>query len=84
MAIENEIINHRERSLKTLNDKDRELNQLRAQVYSSPANTPEVSGGGSMLHSVNDELSERMENSAHMVNYWFGVFGEENVFVKNI
>merc|ERR1712178_443586 len=38
--LEIELINQRERSLKTLNDKEREVQQLRA-AFNSPPNSPE-------------------------------------------
>lgn len=75
--LDNELVNQRDRSLKTLNDKERELTQLRQQLFSSPPTTPDpgsrpgtsmsssfqaVGMSGSNLTSLNQSVTEELSD----------------------
>lgn len=59
--LEVELINHRERSLKTLSDKDREVQQLRA-AFNSPPMSPEA--GYNQNHEQKRDHEEENSNNS--------------------
>lgn len=81
-SLDEELIAQRERSLKILNDKEKELQQLRTQVFSTtPPATPDnanmnpldISVGTDRLSvdstGLQGELADKMDESIYRINY---------------